>query len=89
MVECPGGHMVQAGPRPEPGDRDKGDIPRFYGKVQELLRPLSPTLRGTGCPTDVVLPPTAPADYAPTLWGGPDMVEEHDGFLHQWLHRFE
>lgn len=43
IYDYPGGHMIQAGPRPELGDSDKGDIPRFYGNVQELLRPLAPT----------------------------------------------
>lgn len=89
VAEYPGGYVVQAGPRPEIGDRDNGDLPRFYGKVQDLLRPLYPTLPGSGYPTDFALPPNAPADYAPTRWGGPVMEEERDRFLHQWLHRFE
>ncbi len=35
-----GGRIIQAGPRPELGDGDRGDVPRFYDNVRELLRPL-------------------------------------------------
>lgn len=38
----PGGHMIQAGPRPELDDGSRGEMPRCYGKVQELLGPLAP-----------------------------------------------
>ena len=42
ITEYPGGHMIQAGPRPEIGDSNRGDAPRFYDNVRELLRPLAP-----------------------------------------------
>ncbi len=42
VYDYPGGHIIQAGPRPELGDGNRGEIPRFYGMVRELLRPLCP-----------------------------------------------
>lgn len=42
VMKYPGGHIIQAGPRPEPGDGNRGEEPRFYGMVRELLRPLAP-----------------------------------------------
>lgn len=43
VISYPGGHIIQAGPRPELGDGNRGEVPRFYADVQELLRPLAPT----------------------------------------------
>lgn len=42
IYDYPGGHIIQAGPRPELGDGNRGEIPRFYGMVRDLLRPLCP-----------------------------------------------
>ena len=39
-----GGHIIQAGPTPQLGDREHGDVLPQYGKVLELLRPLYPPL---------------------------------------------
>ena len=41
VMQYPGGHIIQAGPRPELGDSNRGELPRFYGNVQELLQPLA------------------------------------------------
>ena len=42
IYDYPGGHIIQAGPRPELGDGNRGEIPRFYGMARDLLRPLCP-----------------------------------------------
>lgn len=39
-----GGYIIQAGPKPELGDREQGDFLPQYGKVHDLLRPLYPPL---------------------------------------------
>ena len=36
------GFIIQAGPKPELGDRKAKRIPAYYGKVHDLLRPLYP-----------------------------------------------
>ena len=36
------GFIIQAGPKPELGDRKAKRIPAYYGKVHDLLRPLHP-----------------------------------------------
>ena len=41
VMQYPGGHIIQAGPRPELGDGNKGKIPRHYDTVCNLLRPLA------------------------------------------------
>lgn len=41
VMQYPGGHIIQAGPRPELGDGNKGKIPRHYDAVCDLLRPLA------------------------------------------------
>ncbi len=90
VVEYPGGYVIQAGPRPEIGDRSKGDIPRFYGKVQDLLRPLYPPRGQMMYPTNIVLPPDAATGFIPPK-SDPDPKNQkytHD-FLSLWLHRFE
>ena len=90
VAEYPGGYVLQAGPRPEVGDREIGDIPRFYGNVQELLRPLYPPLKDMSYPTNVVLPPDAGPDFNPQILGAePEAQKYYDDFLEQWMHRFE
>ena len=90
VAEYPGGYVLQAGPRPEVGDRDIGDIPRFYGKVHELLRPLYPPLDCMTYLTGFVLPPDAGPDYNIQILGGkPDDEKNLHAFFEQWMHRFE
>ena len=90
VAEYPGGYLIQAGSLPEVGDRNSGDIPRFYGKVQELLRPLYPPLEDMTYPTNVVLPPDAGQDYDIRVLGGKPDDEKHlHAFFEQWMHRFD
>lgn len=44
LARYDGGHIIQAGPTPQLGDREHGDVLPQYGKVHELLRPLYPPL---------------------------------------------
>ena len=90
IAEYPGGYVIQAGPRPELGDRNKGDIPRFYARVHELLRPLYPPLECMTYLTGAVLPPDAGPDFDPRVFGfaPEDQIYLHD-FFRQWMHRFD
>ncbi|MDM8214656.1 DUF3396 domain-containing protein [Desulfovibrio piger] len=90
IIEYPGGYIIQAGPRPEMGDRSKGDISRFYGKVQDLLRPLYPPLEKMLHPEKIVLPPDAAIGYVPSdLDTDIENQEYMQDFPTLWLHRFE
>ena len=90
VVEYPGGYVIQAGPRPEIGDRKQGDIPRFYGRVQELLRPLYPPREKMLHPENIVLPPDAAIGYIPSdMDTDPRNQKYMHDFLTLWLHRFE
>ena len=44
LARYAGGHIIQAGPTPQLGDREHGDVLPLYGKVHDLLRPLYPPL---------------------------------------------
>ena len=90
IAEYPGGYVIQAGPRPELGDRSKGDIPRFYARVHELLRPLYPPLECMTYLTSFALPPDAGPDYDIRVLGGKPDDEKHlHAFFEQWMHRFD
>lgn len=88
--DYPGGYVIQAGPRPELGDREKGDIPKFYATVQELLRPLYLPLEHLDYLTEAVIPPDAGPDFDPSVLGfRPDDRKNLHAFFAQWLHRFD
>ncbi len=38
--EFPGGVMIQAGPRPQMGDRDQGRMPDLYAQLARVLKPI-------------------------------------------------
>lgn len=84
VTPYPGGYVIQAGPRPEIGDRNKGDIPLFYRRVHDLLRPLHPPQTCLYYLTSSLLPP----DYVPK-----DEKTESRQVLHaffdQWMRRFD
>lgn len=91
LTAYPGGYMIQAGPTPELGDREAGDIPRHYGRVHELLRPLHLPL---DCMDLVrhVLPEDAGPDYVEKCVRSPDPAENQQrvrDFHEQWMRRFE
>lgn len=76
VVGYPGGYVIQAGPRPEVGDKESGNIPRFYGKVHNLLRPLYPPRE---CMLHIIdLPQNSAEDN-----------KQFYPFVDQWMQRFE
>ena len=90
VAEYPGGYVIQAGPRPEIGDRNMGNIPRFYGEVQDLLRPLYPPQEKMLHPESIVLPPNAAIGYVPSdLDTNLENQKYTQGFIPLWMHRFE
>ena len=87
LARYDGGYIIQAGPKPELGNREYGEIPQYYGKVHDLLRPLYPPLEGLD---DLVV---SVYDFDPhTLELNEHSKEEatrrrHD-FLKTWLNRY-
>lgn len=82
----PGGYMIQAGPRPEIGHREQGEIPQAYGKVQELLLPLYAPIENIYHIAPSQDPLYAAPDYLPHEYTS---TEERIAFNKQWLRRFE
>lgn len=84
ITPYPGGYVIQAGPRPEIGDRSRGEIPLFYRRVHELLRPLHPPQTCLYYLASCLLPP----DYVPQDEKAENRQALH-AFFDQWMRRFE
>lgn len=84
ITPYPGGYVIQAGPRPEIGDRNRGEIPLFYRRVHELLRPLHPPQTCLYYLASSLLPP----DYVPKDEKTENRQALH-AFFEQWMRRFE
>ena len=78
------GFIIQAGPKPELGDRKAKRIPSYYGKVHELLRPLYPPQTCLYYLASCLLPP----DYVPKNEKAENRQALH-AFFDQWMRRFE
>ena len=87
LTRYDGGYIIQAGPKPELGDRDEGDFLPQYGKVHDLLRPLYPPLEEM-----TYLANTIP-DYNPQTYKindytmSEDKRRRHD-FCESWMNRY-
>lgn len=90
VAQYPGGAIIQAGPEPVIGNRDKGEIPKAYGKVQKLLMPLYPPVEkmfhisGGALPYSIGVEPSPAGTYPEK-----EVKRRYRDFYRQWLNRFE